>query len=125
MATPDGTTTNMCAAVADLSDDDIDEIAAHYAAMPFVAVKQEFDAALAAAGQAIHERDCAVCHTDGGSNAADDAGILAGQSMAYMEATFAQYGSGERSQPDPMKKKMAGLSDDDVNALLHYYASQQ
>lgn len=120
-----GETTNMCAVTADLSDDQIDEIAAHYAAMPFVSVKQDFDAALAAAGQQIHDRDCAVCHSEGGSSAADDSGILAGQSMAYMKSTFAQYRGGDREQPDPMKKKLVALSDDDVNALLHYYASQQ
>lgn len=125
--TPDasGETTNMCAVAADLSDDQIDEIAAHYAAMPFVAAKQDFDATLAAAGNEIHDRDCAVCHSDGGSNVADDSGILAGQPMGYLKMTFDQYRAGEREQPDPMKKKVTALSDDDVNALLHYYASQQ
>jgi sulfide dehydrogenase cytochrome subunit len=120
-----GDMTSMCAVAADLSDDDIEAIAAHYAAMPFIAMKQEFDATLAAAGQSIHDRDCEVCHSEGGSSAADDSGILAGQSMAYIEKTFAEYASGDRSQPDPMKKKLTALSDDDVKALTHYYASQQ
>jgi sulfide dehydrogenase cytochrome subunit len=120
-----GDTTNMCAVTADLSDEDIDALAAHYAAMPFVPSKQEFDAALAGAGQAIHERDCAVCHTEGGSNAADDSSILAGQSMAYLSMTFAQYRAGDREQPEPMQKKIAALSDADVKALVNYYASQQ
>lgn len=120
-----GDNTNMCAVTADLSDDDIDAIAAHYAAMPFVAAAQEFDAALAEAGQGIHDRDCEVCHSEGGSNAEDDASILAGQNMAYLESTFAQYRAGEREQPDPMKKKIDPLSDDDIKALLHFYASQQ
>jgi sulfide dehydrogenase cytochrome subunit len=125
MATAGGETTNMCAVVADLSDDDIDAIAAHYAAMPFVAAKQDFDSALAEAGKAIHERDCAVCHTEGGSNAEDDSGMLAGQEMAYLKMMFAEYRAGDRSQPDPMQKKVMALSDDDITALLNYYASQQ
>lgn len=120
-----GETTNMCAVAADLGDDQIDDIAAHYAALPFVAVKQDFDATLAAAGNEIHDRDCAMCHSDGGSNAGDDSGILAGQSMGYLKMTFAEYRAGERAQPDPMKKKLDVLSDDDVKALLNYYASQQ
>jgi sulfide dehydrogenase cytochrome subunit len=120
-----GNMTNMCAQTADLSDDEIDAVAAHYAALPFVAAQQEFDAALVAAGQQIHERDCEVCHTDGGSNVEDDASILAGQWMGYLEATFAEYASGEREQPEPMKKKLSALSGDDIKALLHYYASQQ
>jgi sulfide dehydrogenase cytochrome subunit len=120
-----GQSSNMCAAVADLSDDQIDAIAAHYAALDFVPAEQDFDAALAEAGKAIHDRDCAICHSDGGANAGDDAGILAGQHLGYMEMTFAQYRAGEREQPAPMKKKFDALSDDDVKALLHYYASLQ
>ena len=120
-----GETTNMCAVAADLSDDQIDELAAHYAAMPFPAAAQEFDAGLAATGQEIHDRDCEVCHTDGGSNIEDDAGILAGQWMGYLDATLAEYRSGDREQPEPMKKKVDALSDDDVKALINFYASQQ
>ena len=117
--------TTMCDIVQDMSDEDIEAIAEHYAALPFVPAEQPFDATLAAAGEARHERDCARCHTDGGSNPADEAGILAGQWMGYLETTFAQYASGEREQPRRMKEKMDELTPDDVEALIHYYASQQ
>lgn len=120
-----GQTSNMCAAVADLSDEQLEAVAAEYAAMDFVPAQQEFDADLATEGQAIHERDCAMCHSDGGSNPDDDAGILAGQWTGYLEMTLGQYRGGEREQPAPMQKKIAALSDDDVRALLHFYASQQ
>ena len=115
----------MCEVVADLSDDEIDEIAATYAAMPFVAAKQEFDADKAAAGQAVHEANCDRCHSEGGSNPDDEASILAGQWMGYMKATFAEYKSGEREQPKKMEEKVSVLSDADFEALLHYCASQQ
>lgn len=117
--------TTMCAVAAELDDDTIEALAEHYAALPFVAAKQSFDPALAAAGQAIHDRDCARCHSDGGSNPDDEASILAGQWMGYMRITFARYAAGEREQPDKMKDKMDSLSEADVEALLHYYASQQ
>ena len=117
--------TTMCAVVADMSDDMIDEVAAYYAAKPFVAAKQDFDAALAEAGKAIHEAECDRCHSEGGSNPEDDAGILAGQQMGYLKDTFAEYRSGEREQPKKMEEKLNALSDDDVKALAHYYASQQ
>jgi len=117
--------TTMCAVAADLSDEMIDEIAAHYAALPFVAAKQEFDAGLAAAGKAVHEAECDRCHSEGGSNPEDEAGILAGQWMGYLEDTFAEYKSGEREQPSKMEEKLNALSDDDIKALVHYYASQQ
>jgi sulfide dehydrogenase cytochrome subunit len=117
--------TSMCAVTADLSDDMIDELAAHYAAMDFVPAKQDFDAALAEAGKAIHDAECDRCHSEGGSNPEDEASILSGQHMGYLEETFAEYRAGEREQPKKMEEKLSALSDDDVKALVHYYASQQ
>ena len=120
-----GSSTTMCAVTADLSDDMIDELAAHYAALPFVPAKQDFDAALAEAGKAVHEAECDRCHSEGGSNPEDEASILAGQQMGYLKDTFAEYSAGEREQPKKMEEKLSALSEDDVKALVHYYASQQ
>ncbi len=117
--------TNMCDVAAGLSDDQIEAIADHYAALPFVPAKQSFDAALAATGEAVHDSECKRCHSDGGANPEDEASILAGQWMGYLKTTFAQYASGERGQPEKMKEKIDALSADDVTALIHYYASQQ
>ncbi len=116
---------SMCDVTQDLGDDDIDAIAAAYAELPYVAAKQEFDAGLAATGEAVHDEHCDRCHSDGGMNVEDEAGMLGGQWMGYMETTFAEYAAGEREQPAKMKEKMDLLSADDVTALLHYYASQQ
>lgn len=117
--------TTMCAVTADLSDDMIDEVAAYYAGLPWVAAKQDFDAALAEAGKAVHDAECDRCHSEGGSNPEDEAGILAGQWIGYLEDTFAEYKAGDREQPKKMEEKLNALSDDDVKALIHYYASQQ
>ena len=117
--------TTMCAVAAQLSDDQIDEVAAYYAEMDFVPANQEFDAALATAGKAVHDGKCEKCHSDGGTNPDDEAGILGGQWMGYMKATFAEYLSGEREQPKSMEDKLNVLSEDDVKALLHFYASVQ
>ena len=117
--------TTMCAVVADLSDEMLDELAAYYFELPFVAAQQEFDAGLAAAGKAVHDEACDKCHSDGGANPDDEAGIIAGQWMGYLEATFAEYASGARSQDKKMKEKMDALSDVYTIALIHYYASQQ
>ena len=117
--------TTMCAVTAELSDDMIDEVAAYYAGLPFVAAKQDFDADLAAAGKGVHEANCGRCHSEGGSNPEDEAGILAGQQMGYLTATFAEFRAGDRDQPKTMEEKLGALSEDDVKALVHYYASQQ
>lgn len=116
---------DMCSLTMDLTDKDIEALAAHYAALPFVPAAQAFDADLAADGAVIHESECGLCHTDGGSNPADEASILAGQWIGYLERSFLEYRSGERDAPPWMKQKMDALNDDDVQALLNYYASQQ
>ncbi len=117
--------TTMCAVAADLTDDEIEALGDAYAELPFVPAPQEFDAALAATGAAIHEEQCDKCHSEGGSNIDDEASILAGQWMGYLENTFASYASGERDQPKKMKEKLDALSADDTKALVDYYASQQ
>ena len=117
--------TTMCAVVADLSDEMLEELAVYYFELPYVAAQQEFDTGLAAAGKAVHDNLCDKCHSEGGGNPDDEAGILSGMWMGYLEDTFAQYASGEREQDKKMKEKMDELSDADTTALIHYYASQQ
>ena len=117
--------TDMCEVADALDDDQIEAIAEHYAKLEFVPAKQDFDPALAARGKEVHDAECDRCHTDGGSNPDDEAGILSGQWMGYLETTFAQYASGERDQPKKMKEKMDPLTAEDTEALIHYYASQQ
>ena len=117
--------TNMCKVAAELTDEDIAALSEHYAGLEFVPAAQEFSAELADAGKVIHDRACAFCHTDGGSNPQAEASILAGQWMGYLERTFAEYRSGDRDQTTVMKMAIDALSEDDVTALVHYYASQQ
>ena len=117
--------TTMCAIAAELSEDDIDALAAAYAELPYVKAKQDFDADKAAAGKAIHDKDCERCHSEEGTNPEDEAGMLGGQQMGYLRDTFAQYADGSREQPKKMKEKLDALSADDVEALVHYYGSIQ
>lgn len=117
--------TTMCAVTADLSDDDIDALGDAYSELAFVPAVQDFDAALAESGAAIHKKQCDKCHSEGGSNVEDEASILAGQWMTYLENSLTDYLSGDRTQDKKMKEKLDALSADDVKALLHFYASQQ
>ncbi|MFW2403513.1 MAG: c-type cytochrome [Gammaproteobacteria bacterium] len=117
--------TDMCKVAQALSEDDIDAISAHYAELPFKPAVQEFDTALAATGKALHDQDCENCHADSGRDPEEDASILAGQRMGYMRTQFADYLAGNRSQPEKMEAKMKGLSEEDTEALLNFYASLQ
>ncbi|MFO8005206.1 c-type cytochrome [Thioalkalivibrio sp.] len=113
-----------CAVVADWSEDTIVEVAAHYAEQPFQPADQSWDEAQAQAGAAIHDEGCARCHADGGSDPADDAGILAGQRQSYLVRTLKDFREGARFQPGTMEREVQGLSDADIEALAAYYASQ-
>lgn len=117
--------TTMCAVAAELSEDDIDALAAAYAEMGWTKAKQDFDAGLAAAGKALHEAECDRCHSEAGTNPEDEASMLGGQQMGYLREMFAQYSAGTREQPGKMKEKLDALSDDDVEALVNYYGSIQ
>ena len=116
--------TTMCAVSAALSEDEIVALAEHYAGLPFVSADQPFDAELAAQGEKIHDRHCDKCHSEGGSYADDDAGILAGQWTEFLRATIEEYQANTRPMSEKMKDKMDLMSDEDFEALLNYWASQ-
>lgn len=117
--------TNMCAVAAELSEDDIDALAAAYAELPYVKATQEFDAALAAAGEALHNEHCDKCHSDAGTNPEDEAGMLGGQPMDFLRNSFKDFNAATRGQPKKMKDKMDLLSAEDFEALANYYGSVQ
>lgn len=116
---------DMCEIASKLSAADIEAVTKHFASQSFVPAKQPFDAQKAAAGQKLHARDCAKCHTEGGREPADDASILGGQHLKYLQQAFADFKSGEREQSKKMADKWAKWSDADVEAVIHYYASLQ
>jgi len=118
-----GTKSDMCQAVKDLSDADIKQIADSYAEQKFVRATQKFDAVLAKKGKAIHDKSCEKCHSEGGSVADDDAGILAGQKAAYLEEQIKFFNEGKRPISKKMKPKLEALSKDDVQAIIQYYIS--
>lgn len=108
-----------------LSEEDIEQIANYYSTKKFVPSKQDFNAQLAEKGAKSHEKRCVKCHEEGGSSADDDTGILAGQWMEYLKLSFKDYRSGDRQTEDEMQKKINALSDEQVEELIHFYASQQ
>jgi len=114
--------TMMCSVTASLSEDDIIELAAHFAAMPFRPAGEDFDAALAATGEELHENACAMCH---GIHEPGDPqfSILHGQKMAYLSGVMQQYAAGERDQLPPMQAAISAFSPEDIEAIVNYYAS--
>ena len=112
------------------TDEEIDLMGDFFAAKkPMVTANQMANAGEAAKGAKIHKKYCEKCHEDGGSSADDDAGLLAGQMMPYLNYTLEDMHSGARSMPKKMKKKMKEMhkkhGDAGVKALVNYYGSQK
>ena len=112
----------MCQITTSLSEDDIVELAAHFAEMPYKPAGEAFDAALAATGEEIHENNCGMCH---GLHEPGDPqfSIVHGQKMAYLRGVIQQYAAGERDQLAPMQAAISALTPEEIEAIVNYYAS--
>lgn len=101
-----------------LTERDIADLAAHYAAMPKVVGEST---ATAPPGL---ER-CAACHgADGAQPSAPDVALIAGQSAGYLEQTLREYKSGVRPHA-VMQEQVRDLSDAQIAELVAWYAAQK
>jgi sulfide dehydrogenase cytochrome subunit len=116
--------TDMCQIAEGLTGEDSKAISAHFSAQAFRAAAQEFDAERAVRGAALHQERCELCHEQGGS-APDRGPRLAGQWLPYLRTSLKYVPTGEHLVPPAMESAVAGLSPDEIEAILHYYASQQ
>lgn len=116
----------MCVAVERLTEEEVVQAANHYSAMPRISSQESFNKHLAAAGESIHAEHCARCHLRPDDEGAENAlGIpLHGQRTNYLEYALKAYFDGNRLSLIPqMAEKLAQLDEDDIEALIHFYAS--
>ena len=115
----------MAPLVKDLTDADLQAIAAHYAALPPRPSGESVDPALAARGAGLAARlRCGSCHlpTFAGQ---EQMPRLARQRIDYMIYAMNAYRTDTRSGADTlMSATLVGLRDDDIVALAHYVASK-
>jgi len=116
--------TTMCKIAEDLDDQQIDALGQHYEAQKFVAARQDFDEAKAAAGGDLHEIHCETCHAMGGTIAGRGP-RLAGQWAPYLKAAIRYSSTGEHLVPRVMENRLNDFSAEEIDALLNFYASQQ
>jgi sulfide dehydrogenase cytochrome subunit len=114
----------MCPLVASISPEQAEALGKYYASKPFKPAQQAFDKDKAARGAAIHAAQCEQCHSKGGSDPQDQASILAGQWMPYLRTVLTDYAAGKRPALEPMRKRLEGMSKEDIGALANYYASE-
>ena len=116
----------MCAIASTLDDEEIAVLAEYYEQQEFVPAIQGFDESLATRGEELHHQaNCELCHSGGGRISNGMAAILAGQWTQYLEIAFHQIRSGERMGPKVMNTAIQLFSDEDIEAILNFYASRQ
>jgi len=106
-----------------LSDADVEALARYFSQRSFQPVRQAVDAELASRGAILHKQQCERCHTDNGAHPVEDAAILAGQWTPYLRLQFENILSGKRIVPRGMLRRVKKLDQDDIEALLNFYAS--
>ena len=106
-----------------LSETEVEALATYYSERPYIPVRQRFDPVLASRGAILHERHCEKCHVQNGTEPADDAPILAGQWMPYLRMQFKNMLSGKRLVSRRMSNRLKKLSQEDIEALVNFYAS--
>jgi sulfide dehydrogenase cytochrome subunit len=84
---------------------------------------QSVNKALAAKGAELQEKHCNRCHLEDGKEGKDDTPVMASQWLPYMQIQMDQYLSGTRKMPEKMAEKVKPLSKQELDALLHFYAS--
>jgi sulfide dehydrogenase cytochrome subunit len=107
------------------SDEEIKLMASVFAKQPIAITSQKLDADKVAAGEKLFGKNCEKCHDKYGGLADDDSGILASQWLPYPQHSMEDFRAGSREMSKKIKKKVDKLSDDELDALLQFFASQQ
>lgn len=110
---------------ASMSKDQIAKIAEHYGASRAPRSKQPVDETKLADGEKIYGSRCADCHSDNGRESNDRGSpILANQPAEYLLSQERLYMSGKRKFSFKADTAHAGMTDSDLVAISHFFASQ-
>jgi sulfide dehydrogenase cytochrome subunit len=107
------------------TSEQIEAMGEYFASLPVYKADVPHDGAKAKLGAEVFDKGCAKCHDENGALPDDDAGILAGQWLPWMQYSMADFTSGHREMPKKMKKQVKKLSADEIDAVLHFFASQK
>jgi cytochrome subunit of sulfide dehydrogenase len=105
------------------TDAEIEAMADFFAGQKPHPYSQVVDAKKAEKGALLQEKHCARCHVDDGKDFKDDAPIMAGQWLKYLQMQMDAYLSGKRKMSEKMAEKVKPLSPEDMDAIAHFYAS--
>lgn len=105
------------------SDADFAAMGDFFSAQKIHVTQQNLDKARVAKGAALQEANCSRCHIEDGREGKDDTPTMASQWLPYMQMQMALYLNGTRKMPEKMEEKVKPLTVDELESLLHFYAS--
>jgi cytochrome subunit of sulfide dehydrogenase len=105
------------------SDADVEAMGEFFSKQKPHLYEQALDAKQVEKGALLQEKHCARCHVDDGKDFKDDAPIMAGQWLKYLQIQMDEYVSGKRKMSEKMAEKVKPLSREDIDAIAHFYAS--
>lgn len=105
------------------TDAEIDAIGDFFSKQKLHVGEQSLDKAKVAKGASLQESNCSRCHMEEGREGKDTSPAMAGQWLSYLQMQMDMYLAGKRKMPEKMEEKVKPLSKDDLDALLHFYAS--
>ena len=86
--------------------------------------RQATDPARVEKGALIYGNRCEKCHVDNGRESDGEAPRLAAQNLEFLVNQTLAYKAGVRKLPFMMDRAYAGLSEDDLVSVAHFFAAQ-
>lgn len=114
---------DMCQVTESFTNKQLDELGTTFSAFPFQGVESPFDPDLVAQGRELHYSKCEMCHAGGGTHSREGAAILRGQKPEYLRHSIVEFQHEQRPVLRTMITRVKPLSQDQVEALLNFYAS--
>jgi sulfide dehydrogenase cytochrome subunit len=106
-------------------DADFEAMGEFFAKQRFAAADQKTDQSRANKGKALHEKHCKRCHLENGKEFDENASIIGGQWLTYLQIQMDDYASGKRRMSEKKAEKMKPLTREELDALAHFYAAQR
>jgi len=105
------------------SDADFVAMGTFFAGQKIHVTQQTLDQKRIARGAALQEANCSRCHLEDGKEGKDETPAMASQWLPYLQMQMALYLEDKRKMPEKMAEKVKPLSVEDLESLLHFYAS--
>lgn len=110
------------------STEDFTAMGEYFAKQKYISAEQDANPKMAKIGGKLHDKYCEKCHTEAGSLAEDESGLLAGQWKPYLHYNLYDFTSGNREMPKKMARKLNAMYDKygqkGIDAIVEFYATK-